>query len=234
MVAHCNGGDLMARTYTRFVQRINQQLVLRTEVGVRLIGSIGVLVDELLEGATQAVRAAWVGDSVGPAADALSAAGEEMSLPRYPRESNEQYEARLERAWDDWPYAGHESSILGQLEAAGFPGAEIYTPADWPLTGLPDWWSQFWVFFPAGTHSVTAAAPEVGSFTVGDGTLIGPVGLSQADLFAIRRIVKKFKPGHYICSGVIFEISGWTIGTGHTVGEPGLVLGGESELVGVP
>lgn len=223
----------MARTYTRFVQRINQQLVLRTEVGVRLIGSIGVLVDELLEGAAQAVRAAWVGDSVGPAADALSAAGEEMSLPRYPRESAAQYEARLERAWDDWPYAGHESSIIGQLESAGFPGAEIYTPADWPLTGLPDWWSQFWVFFPAGTHSVTADGPPYGSFDWGYAAF-GPVGITPADLFAMRQIILKFKPAHYICSGLIFEISGFSYGTGHVWGETDLAWGGESAVVGVP
>lgn len=222
----------MALTFQRFVERINQQLVLRTEPGRKFIGLSGVLMDFTMEAATQAVRANWVSDSIGPAADGLTAIGDEYSLPKYPRETNSEYELRLERAWEDWPTAGHEDTILGQLEAAGFPGAEIYYATDWPLTGLPDWWSQFWIFFPAGTHTVTGAGPVVGGFTVGDGSSVGVVGLSLQDIAAIRAIIKKFKPAHYICSGVVFEISGWTVGTGHLAGEVGLVVGGSTVTVG--
>lgn len=227
----------MALTYVRWIERITGQLALRSEAGKRLMqGTLGLVVgDKLVEGARQAVRAGWVGDTdTGPAEDALGLAGGEVSLPRYPSETAEQYHARLQRAWEDWQYAGHESSIIGQLEAAGFPGAEIYYASDWPTSGLVDWWSQFWVFYPAGTHTVTAPGPDIGGFTVGDGTTLGPVGISPANLLAMRSIIKKFKPTHWICSGLIFEISAWTMGAGPLIGDPGLLVGGEVATVGVP
>lgn len=228
----------MALNYVRWVERLNQQRVLRTEAGKRFIGAIGVLANELAEGASQAVRALWVGDraGIGPAYDGLTPAGEELSLPKYPRESWAQYHARLQRAWDDWPYAGHESSILGQLAAAGFddPGITIYHASDWPLSGRPSWWSQFWVYFPIGSHTVTADGPPIGpSLTVGS-FVVGPVGLLQSDAFAMRQIILKFKPAHWICSGIVFQVSGWVVGTDPDVGDPGLVVGGETATVGVP
>jgi hypothetical protein len=190
----------MAQTYVRWIERITGQLALRQGAGQRLMGSLAMLLgDSNAEGLRQAVRASWVGDNdTGPAEDALAAAGAELSLPRYPNETWAQYHARLQRAWDDWPYAGHETSIVGQLEAAGFPGAVIYHASEWPLTGLEDWWSQFWVFFPAGTHTVTAQGPAYGSFSWGDGSSYGPLGISPENLLAIRSIIQKFKPARWI------------------------------------
>lgn len=220
----------MASSYTRWVERLNQQMVLRTEVGRRFIGTIGVLIDQLADSFVQSVRASWVGDraEVGPAYDALTPAGEELSLPRYPQETWTQYHTRLQRAWNDWPYAGHESSILGQLTAAGYDGAQIFYTDD-----MTDW-SHFWVFFPVGTHTVTSEGPEIGSFVVGDGTTIGPEGLDAIDLLTTRLIIKKFKPAHWVCDHIIYEIEGWTVGSGHLVGELDLVIGGTRAKVGVP
>lgn len=188
--------------------------------------------DMLAEGARQAVRASWIGDTPGngPAYDGVGAAGNELSLPRYPQETWAQYHARLQRAWTDWPLAGHESIIRAQLAAAGFPGAQIFYALDWP--GWADWWSQFVVFYPAGTHTVTGGA-EIGAFTIGDGTIIGVDGISVADILALRLIIKKFKPAHWVCRAIVFELSGWTIGTGHVIGEPGLEVGGSHTFVGV-
>ena len=225
----------MAQTYVRWVERITGQLALRQGAGQRLMGTLALLLgDTIAEGLRQSVRASWVGDDdTGPAEDALGAAGAELSLPRYPNEAWGEYEARLRRAWEDWQMAGDETSIVGQLEAAGFPGAVIYHASAWPLTGLADWWSQFWVFFPAGTHTVTSPGRQYGSFTWGDGTILGPVGITPNQLLTIRSIIKKFKPARWICSGVIFEISIWTLGTGREFGDPGLVWGGEVSTIGV-
>lgn len=223
----------MALTYREWFRRILRTPWARQGAGEKLVGACGLLLDQTMETVHQSVRAAWVGDTVGPAFDALSVAASELSLPRYPRESWDQHHARTQRAWEDWPYAGHETSIAFQLEDAGFSGVNFYYAADWPTAGRADWWSQFWALFPAGTHTVTASAPIVGTFTVGDGTIVGPVGLEPTDLQAMRSIIKKFKPAHYICAGIIFEISGWTVGTGHTVGDVGLVVGGENAIVGV-
>lgn len=220
----------MARTYTRWVHRLTRTLALRRTAGERLLGTLcGLTSDFIAEGLRQAVRASWIGAAdTGPANDALAPGGSELSLPRYPNETWQQYHARLQRAWADWVQAGHESSILGQLAAAGFSGALILHTADTVN------WSRFWVFFPAGTHSVTAPGPEYGDFVWGDGSTYGPIGITPDNLQAMRAIIKKFKPGHWVCSGIVFELSGFSYGTGHTYGESGLVWGGETITVGVP
>jgi hypothetical protein len=222
----------MRVNYRSYVARIVPR-VLRSEPGKRFTGALALMWDYLAEGARQAVRSSWIGDRTGngPAYDALDPGGQELSLPRYPLETWPQYHERLQRAWTDWPTAGHETSIQGQLAAAGFPNALIFYLTNWlEHTG---WWSQFVVFFAAGTHPVTSAGPPIGSFVVGDGTTIGPVGITADQLFALRSIILKFKPAHWVCRAVIFEMSGWTVGMGHDVGEPGLVIGGVHVYVGV-
>jgi hypothetical protein len=218
-------------SYRQYAARIAPR-VLRGAAGERFLGAMALLFDRLAEGSRQAVRAFWIGDREGngPAYDALGPAGEELSLPRYPTETWAQYHARLQRAWTDWPYAGDETSILGQLAAAGFPNAQIFYMYNW--LGVSSW-SQFIVLFGTGMHPVTSAGALIGTFIVGDGTNIGPQGITSAQLRALRLIVKKFKPGHWRCPAIVFELTGWTIGTGHIIGEPGLVIGGEHVYVGV-
>lgn len=193
------------RTFRSFIAAVSPT-VLRGFYGQRLGGAIALLKDYVAEACRQAVRASWIGDTPGngPAYDALSPAGNELSLPRYPVETWPQYHARLQRAWSDWPFAGHETSILGQLTAAGWPGAEIQYVEDFP--GYENWWSQFVLFFPFGTHPVTGA-PEYGGFIWGDGTFWGVVGLSFVEMQTIRGIVRKFKPGHWVCRAIGFELS---------------------------
>src|SRR5690606_19196330 len=233
-------------TYRSFVRRI-VPTVLRTDPGRRLVGIAALVVDALASAASQAVRASWIGDRKGPAYDALKPAGSELSLPRYAVESWDQSHAPLERASEDWQHAGHETSLIGQLEAAGFPGAEIYSalsfgwptrpPLNWPNDVFPQafWWSKFWVFFPEGTHSVTGAGPLAGDgHSAGDpGLVAGPVGLSAPQMRPIRSILRKFKPGHWRGMQILFEIVGPTAGTGHVAGEPGLVAGGQAAVMGI-
>lgn len=214
----------MGRTYRNWLASIAPP-VLRGDTGARLVGLVALMFDYLAEGARQALRSSWVGDSDGPAYDALEPAGHELSLPRYPNETWRQYHGRLQSAWDVWPYAGDESVIISQLAALGYPGAVIYYTIY--LGDLPASWSQFVVFYPLGTHHV-GQPKEVGTFTVGDGTVIGPTGITIAEIATFRAIINKFKPGHWICPAVIFELSGWVVGTGHAVGEPDLVVGGET------
>lgn len=234
-------------TYRSLVERW-APTVLRGYYGERLNGVVGLLLDLGAQAVTDAVRGAWIGVGDGPAPDALGVIARELNLLRYPSETWDQHYARQLRAWDDWLTAGDEQAIIGQLTAAGFPGALIKTPQDWPTKAPAPYWSQFWVLFPAGTHSVTGpgkiigdgAIPLVGDFAVGDGTylgtgaswfigdgtLIGPDGLSPLNLLTMRRIIRKFKPAHWVCRLIMFEVSGWMIGDDSVVGEPGLVIGG--------
>lgn len=188
--------------------------------GIRFAGTLGLLFDKFAQAAQDAVVGRYIRND-GPAFDALRPLGEERSMPQYATETWAQFKARLGNAWDSWEFAGDENTIARQLELAGFPGAEVYR---WRADSV---WSEFYVFFPQGTHTVTAAAPLIGSFTVGDGTIIGPVGVTPAELDTIGQIILQWKPARWRCRWVVWEISGWTIGTGHLVGEVDLLIGGQ-------
>lgn len=218
-------------TYLEYLDRVIRLRTLRGPRGQALVGTFGVLADALAQGWSEGLRAPWIGDvGEGPAYDALGPAGSELSMPRYPGESWTQYHERLQRAWTDYRFAGTEATIEAQLAAAGFPGARVLGPNDTTIEP-PGYWSHFIVYFPIGSHTVTASAPKWGSFKWGDGTQYGPVGLSAQQLQTIRAIVRKWKPGHWICRELVFQIAGWQYGTGRTWGEIGLKWGGESARV---
>lgn len=212
-------------------QRRPMPSVWRGHFGERLLGTMALLWDTLMEGTTEAWASMMLNTTRGPAPDAFEYLGSESLLERYPVESTTQYLSRLREVWDIWQHAGEEETLLDQLDKAGFPGAQIYTPLHWPTTS--DSWSDFWVFWPVeSNHMVTAPAPIVGAFVVGDGTIVGPVGITVEQLSTIRKIVRKFKPGHWARPELLWEISGWTVGTGHIIGEPGLVVGGSVARAG--
>lgn len=205
-------------TFRRYTWDELSTNVLRGFFGRRLVGSFSLGMDALMEAVTQAIRAPWVADNPPP--DVLRYVGKEVLIERYPTDTNATYKARIQNAWVDWDRAGTKPAIISQLELAGFPGAQIFR---WNTGGV---WSEFVVFFPAGTHTVTSSGPLIGSFTVGDGTVIGPEGITPTELNTIRKIIRLWKPGRWVCKHIVWEISGWTIGSGHTIGESGLVIGG--------
>jgi len=193
----------------------------------RHMGVTAAVFDVLAEGFAHAVRAPWVSDTkgVGPAVDILGDLGAEVGRPRYPRETWQSHKSRINTIWDTAPLDGTESVLLLELAAAGFPGAQVQYTSDSVN------WSEFWIFFPAGTHTITAEGPPVGSFSIGDGTHIGPVGLLAEDLATMRAIIRAHKPAHWVCSKIVFQLTGWSVGDGHHVGDPGLVIGGTNVSV---
>lgn len=198
-------------TYFDLITRLSPT-VLRGRYGRRLGGALALLFNSAAQGLVHALKAPWIRSDDGPAYDALALLGSEMSLPRYPVESWGQYKARLDRAWDDWPFAGAESSLIGQLAAAGYPGAQIlFFPSAPGPHGEAEYWSQFWLYFPPGTHPVTGPGPAWDSFDWGDGTLYGPAGLTLEYVETLFAIIKKWKPGHWICRGIIFGLTGAAI-----------------------
>jgi hypothetical protein len=191
---------------------------------------LGLMADTIAEAMGAAVRMPWLLEPLSPP-DVLPFIGSERRLPRYPGETEAQYRARLHGAWEAYEFAGDESSILGQLAKAGYPGAQIYDP--WNMAFLPlGYWSQFIVWFPIGTHPVTDAGAVWGSFNWGDGTVYGPGGLTVAIATTLRRIIKKWKPVEWICRGIMFQISGWAWGDGSTYGQGGLQWGGNVVVMG--
>ena len=159
--------------------------------------------------------------------DALPLASRERRMPRYPGETLTAHRFRLWDAWSAYEFGASKKAIEDQLRQAGFPGKVIYSGPYWE----ENYYSQFWVYFPPGSHTITAPAPKWGSFAYGDGTTYGPVGITFAQLEALKDLVKKWKDSQWICRAMVFEISGWLYGTGHKWGEPGLKWGGKSAVV---
>ena len=147
-------------------------------------------------------------------------------MPQYPGEDWVTYRNRLRDPWSTWSRAASPGIIVDQLAAAGLPGAQIFR---WSETGSR---TEFVVWYGEGTHPVTGT-PIIGTFTIGDGTILGPEGLTQDQIRAYRDLINHWKDALWICKHVIFETSGWTIGTGHIIGEAGLVIGGEQVRLGV-
>ncbi len=207
--------------------------ILRAEFGQRWRASAAFYLDALTEGNNQAIKAPWLGNPSGVPPDALGPIGEQRLLERYPAESDEEYTARLTNVWEIWQLAGGPEVILEQLAAAGYPGAAIFTPLEWPSVPPTPYWSQFWVYFPEGTHPVTSAGEPWGTaFQYGDGATWGLQGITAEDLAAIRSIIRKFKPGRWVCRHIHFQISGWFYDEdGVQWGDPGLEWGGESARV---
>lgn len=191
----------------------------------------GITADAIGDAVGYALRLAWVReDSV--TVDALPLLGENFNLPAYPVETPAQHKERMAGAWDLWAYAGDESPIEDQLATLGFTGATVYTPDEWERPPL-GYWSQFWLWLPAGSHPVTGPGVEYGGgANYGDpGLIYGPAGITQAELQTLLRVLRRWKPADWICREIIFEVSGASYGTGHTYNEAGLVYGGSAVTV---
>lgn len=169
----------------------------------------GVVADTVAEGFSLALKMPWLLDPESPD-DVLPLIGAERRLPRYPLETAAQYRSRLHDAWDAYQFGGTEYTIIRQFELAGYPGVRIeFRPSEPGPFGQPaPYWSQFWVVFPVGTHPVTVDGPTWDSFNWDDGTLWGPLGITQEFAATIRGIVKKWKPVDWICRGFAFEFGG--------------------------
>ena len=191
--------------------------------GVRFSGGwLGTLFDSISSAIMDAALSPYLKGNSTPAYDALRLLGNETSMPQYATEGWVQYRSRLETDWETWTeQAGTFRGIVNQLALAGAPGSQVFRFSE---SGS---WSDFVVFYPAGSHTVTGSL-EIGSgWLIGDGSIVGPLGVTPEQLSTYRDLITHWKPAIWRCPWIIFEINGWTIGTGHTVGEVGLVIGGE-------
>lgn len=176
--------------------------------GKRFRGAIGTLLDSTVQASIESLNRMWLRRGLPVPDDGLVALGNQRNLGRYPVETKAQYRARVDRAWLDWIYSGGPKAMVDQLAAAGWPGAQIlyrYSP-ELPVTPPADYWSQFWVYFPYGVHNVTGVSPKWGEFVWGDGTVYGPIGITRPEILLLRGIVRKWKPGNWICRKILFGL----------------------------
>lgn len=212
--------------------------------GGRLLKTLwGITADTISIALSQAISAPMLHIGGKQPVDALPLLGWERNMPRYPVETHQQYRTRLHGAWDAWGFAGNESAIIAQFEAAGFDGIELKEPlrthsdtlevhGDWERAPL-GYWSHFWLFLPEGTHSYPSGTHTFGGLglSFGGGALFGSL-LTVEDVALLRGIANKWRPAHVICREIVIEFSGPSYGTGHVFGEAGLVYSDtENELV---
>jgi hypothetical protein len=178
-------------------------------------GALGDVEDSLIDRAKQAVKARF--PLLAPS-DALAAIGIERQLPRGPGEQDAAYAARLQDAWNTWPWAGTPFGMLRAFYATGYTnvvlaqvrGGKQYTldaggnlvissGGTWTPTYVGDpFWSRFDVIFP----SPLPATWQSGGV---------PASTSNEANF-IRSLISTWKPGHATANRIIIASSGRILG----------------------
>src|SRR5690606_37900965 len=76
-----------------------------------------------------------------------------------------------------------------------------------PVTPPADYWSQFWVFWPYGSHAISGVSKTYGTdFDYGDGTVWGPIGITRPEIMLLRGIIDKWKDAEWICRKILFGL----------------------------
>ena len=226
----------------------------KVRLGERFSGFVGgYLANLIAEGMSLVVESVWL--IAGQPNDVLKYQGAERRLRQYLAETADQYRARLERAVEIWESGGSTGCIEGELESAGYEGAEVHSPRDWarsPLNHI----TQFWVYLPFASHADGSTFTLCGTpgalcgsgLLAGDGTPFGGGPLAGSGLAIsgqhtagitaslevineLRYIAKNFKAGHEVCRQIIVEIDGPICGTG-LLAAGGSLCGGTVGLIG--
>lgn len=202
---------------------------LKRKWGERFVGAHALLANVVSEGIALALRSGHVHDPE-IATDSLALIASERGLPRYFNESFASAKTRAQSAWNIWRLAGTEPSIESQLTSLGFTGAKVYTPATWSRAPF-GYWSEFWVFFPYGSHPMTAQTLCGGGGICGAGLFCGGDGTLLTQLSTARDIIARFKPVDWVCRELIFEITAATCGADGNAGG-GAICGGSTAILG--
>jgi hypothetical protein len=225
-------------THIRYVAKLTAGIGwLRAHYGERAAGWIALAHDQLAQGATDALKTRHA--KLAPY-DALGYIGESLRIARYPRDTVAMFRRRLLRAFPQHEQGGTRQAVLDELAefAIGVSGLLLKGAIlleDWEYPADPQpWWSQFWIFFPPGTHPVVATTQEYGDGSLyGDGDVYGVEGIEAIDVAALRALVRAWKRASSILRAFVFVVSGEVYGVGGNVyGQTGLVYG-TTELVAI-
>lgn len=217
--------------------------------GLTYAGVLGSLKDDISNGARYAATAGMPYSGQQP--DVLAAIGYERGLPRYPSETDAQYQGRLLGAWEAWERAGTPLGILLQLEVI-YPGIPIVLVQQAERafyldmnTSLPPLERLIIVTLPGGgwTFGANGGLPLNQGFwsrfllifpgplpPTWVGVVSPPTALTEpslAEVNAITSLVLKWKPAKATFMGTWVVTSGtewgWPL---QTWGQGGLVWGG--------
>jgi hypothetical protein len=203
----------------------------RSTWGERLtLGYYALFADMTAEGARQANHARFTAQCHD---DALAQIGDTRDIQRYYSDAPSTYRDRLRQSFALHSQDGTKQAVELALANYGFPGAVVYEDWQWHRPPQP-WWSQGWIYFPPGTHSVVAGSATYNNGnTYNSGNLYSVAGITWAEVAGLRRLVKKHKRSGFIFREFIFQISGSAYGTGGTYGGGGTYgTGGTQAVIG--
>jgi hypothetical protein len=195
-------------------------------VGQAFVGALASGVDAAIDRIAQSVKAKLSGLSP---ADALAAVGAERIIERGPNETDAAYVARLQGAWDTWPWAGTPYGMLQAFKGLGYPNTGVVIAqvrggrvcsldaggnlvvaaagnALWCTDSLKDPYGSpydqpFWSKF-----DVIFVSPFLASWGAG-ATLPGS---SSDEVNRIRRLIAAWKPAHATCNRIaVLTTSKW-------------------------
>jgi hypothetical protein len=173
----------------------------------------GLIKDGWREAAQAAVKARFA--SLAPP-DALAKLLRDYVLDPPYGEPLTQTRARLLRAWETWQLAGTRRGLLVALEAAGYPNVLIQErPA-----GMGARWWHFGVIllppFPWDPDIVPKS--RWGRFRWGDGTRYVEL-VPRREKERVAALIRKWKPAHAQCTGVVARFEGRLYGDGWRSGD---------------
>jgi hypothetical protein len=166
--------------------------------GARFLSILGNAKGHTADMCKAAVKARFV--DIGPD-DALPYQGADRVVIRAPDETDAAYRARLLESWSTWGDCGKEAGFIDLLAVAGITAVLV---EDQDVDGALGHWARFYLYVEEPNDFT--AAPEVGGFTLGDGTTLG-VG-PRAIVDYARNVVRLFKPAHTRCLGIAVSIAG--------------------------
>lgn len=151
----------------------------------------GVSFDLFAELLRFTVHAPWLRDPESPD-DVLPYIAAERTLPKYGRETEAEWRARLADAWRIYKESPSSAMVAEQLAAAKFSGGGVFfdPTRHGPHGEAPPYWSQFWIRLPPGSHYV-----EIGS------------AMSDEDFADIKFIAYHFSDVRYVPRGIIVEFA---------------------------
>ncbi len=159
-------------------------------------------------GAKMRERCAELGLAVVPAeedAPRLRELGKGFQLERYPVESGERYQVRLDGAWNAHALTGTPESIIGQIHAYGIPDVEIFE--EWSHYLVPDGGEYMGglVVLLGPNYGTLNWRPLTMPFVLGEPTILGIAGASQADVRNVVRIVRRWKDSETLPLALVFR-----------------------------
>jgi hypothetical protein len=192
-----------AGTYFKYIQEISPPWLLGP-FGAGFQQSQGMMADVALAALVEAVLQRFASRS---APDALARAGDDRGLVRFKNEDAERFRARVRSAWRDAEKAGTKQGLVDALAAGGFT-AQVYeaweVSSDKPAS--EHFW--FWVYLPKpNPYRMLDGTWGSGGLWGDGGAWDDPVG---ADKEALISTVKKYKPAHAKCGGIVVALAGFT------------------------